>query len=84
MRLSISAQSCASVPPAPALISTKASLPSASPDSRLSISRRLASADIALRRDAEGVGDHAGVAIRLGQPDQLHRIRDRSAFEPAD
>ena len=37
MRISISAQSWASVPPAPAFTSMKQSLASASPESRLSI-----------------------------------------------
>ena len=49
MRWSISAQSCASVPPAPAWISKKQSLPSASPLKRLSIWRRRASFCNAIR-----------------------------------
>ena len=70
MRASIAAQSQLSVPPAPALISRKVSLPSASPSSSASVSRLRGL--VAQRADRRlGVGDDGVVALGLAELDEL-------------
>ncbi len=85
MRSSMFAQSLDSVPPAPALISMKQSLPSASPDSSASSSAR-AGQVLQERQLVRGVVQRGLVALGVGQLGELDRVGELALqlLHPAD